>query len=188
MIKFSTVARTAAAAAALGAVALAGANPAQAAPIHAAGFSTVESCTGLTGKITYSHGLTRKAKKRHAVFTGTLSGCRGSNGTQAGTGTVTANLVGKSSITSVVEEGTAVINWPTSAELNPSTVAISFRETGKNGPINVSGTVVSGAYGTARVTTTLLPFAHKGSGSKAHPLKSQSTVNTAPLSVAVNFG
>jgi hypothetical protein len=188
MINITTVARTAAAAAALGALALAGAAPAQAVPIHASGFSAVESCTGLTGKITYGHGLTKKAKIHHSVFTGTLSGCSGFNGAQAGTGTVTANLVGKSSVTSVVESGTAVVSWPASSGLNPSIVAVTLRETGKNGPINVFGHVTSGAFTNASVSTALLPFAHKGSGSKAHPLKRQSVVNTAPLAVSVNLG
>jgi hypothetical protein len=187
MIKISTVARTAAAAAALGALALTGATPAQAAPLPD-GFSNVESCTGLTGKITYGHGLTKTAKTHHAVFTGTLSGCSGFNGAQAGTGTVTASLVGKSSVTAIVETGTAVISWPVSSGLNPSNVAVTFRATGKNGPLNVSGSVASGAFTGASVTTTLLPFAHKGSGSKAHPLKSQSVVNTAPVSASRNFG
>ena len=187
MIKIATVARTAAAAAALGALALAGAAPAQAAP-QPAGFSKVESCTGLTGKITYGKGLTKKAKTHHAVFTGTLSGCSGYNGAQSGTGTVTANLIGKSSVTSIVETGTAVISWPASSGLNPSNVAVTFRATGKNGPLNVSGHVTSGAFTSASVGTTLVPYAHKGSGSKAHPLKRQSLVNSAPLAVSVNFG
>ena len=188
MINITTVARTAAAAAALGALALTGASPAQAAPITAAGFSTVESCTGLKGKITYGHGLTKKAKTHHSVFTATLTGCSGINGAQAGTGTVTASLVGKSKVTSVVESGTGVINWPASSGLNPSTVAITIRETGKNGPINVSAHITAGAFTNAPVATSLLPYAHKGSGSKAHPLKRQSVVNTAPLTVSVNFG
>jgi hypothetical protein len=188
MINFTTVARTAAAAAALGALAVAGAGPAQAAPIHSAGYSAVESCTGLTGKITYSHGLTKTVKTRHAVFTGTLTGCTGQNGAQVGDGAVTATLVGKSSVTAVVESGTAVISWPAGSGLNPSTVAVTFRENAKNGPVNVSGRVSSGAYTNASVSTALLPIAHKGSGSKAHPLKSQTVVNTAPLNVSVNFG
>jgi hypothetical protein len=187
MINIATVARTAAAAAALGALALTGASPAQAAPLPA-GFSVVESCTGLTGKITYGHGLTKKAKTHHSVFTATLSGCSGINGAQAGTGTLTANLVGKSKVTSVVESGTGVINWPASSGLNPSTVAITIRESGKNGPISVSAHITAGAFTSAPVSTALLPFAHKGSGSKAHPLKRQSVVNTAPLAVSVNFG
>jgi hypothetical protein len=187
MINIVTVARTAAAAAALGALALAGATPAQAAPLPD-GFSHVESCTGLTGKITYGKGLTKKAKTHHAVFTGTLTGCNGYSGAQAGTGTVTADLSGKSSVTSVVESGTAIISWPVSSGLNPSNVAVTFRATGKNGPLSVSGHVTSGAFTTASVSTVLVPYAHKGSGSKAHPLKRQSVVNSAPLAVSVNFG
>jgi hypothetical protein len=187
MINIATVARTAAAAAALGAIALTGAAPAQAAP-QPAGFSAVQSCTGLTGKITYGKGLTKKAKTHHAVFTGTLSGCSGFNGAEAGTGTVTANLVGKSSVTSIVETGTAVVSWPVSAGLNPSNLAVTFRATGKNGPLSVSGHVTSGAYTDASVATTLVPFAHKGSGSKHHPLKRQSVINSAPFTASVNFG
>ena len=188
MINIATVARTAAAAAALGALALTGASPAQAAPISPAGFSAVESCTGLTGKITYGKGLTKKAKTHHAVFTGTLSGCTGYNGAQAGTGIVTANLIGKSSVTSIVESGTAVISWPASSGLNPSNVSVTFRASAKNGPLSVSGHVTSGAFTNSSVGTTLVPYAHKGSGSKAHPLKRQSVVNSTPLAASVNFG
>ena len=54
--------------------------------------------------------------------------------------------------------------------------------------ITVSGTITSGAYTGARFSTSFLPVSHKGSGSKAHPLKSQTLVNTEPLVVSRNFG
>ena len=82
------IAATTAAAGVIAAVTLGGAAPASAA------YSAVESCTGLSGSITYSPGLTTTVKTQHAVFTGTLSGCAGLNGAQAGTGTITAILNG----------------------------------------------------------------------------------------------
>ena len=190
MITIARIARTAAAAAALTAVAVAvaGAPAAQAAPVHAKGFSTVESCTSVSGKITYGKGLTKTVKTHHSVLTGTISGCSGLNGAQSGTGTISGALVGQSSYSSVTETGTVTVNWPTGAGLNPSNAAVTLRETSKNGVITVGGTITSGAFTGARFSTTFLPVSHKGSGSTAHPLKSQTLVNTAPLALAQNFG
>ena len=119
MINIVRIARTAAAAAALGAVAVAGAPAAQAAPVHAAGFSTVQSCTSVNGKITYGKGLTKTVKTHHSVLTGTIAGCTGLNGAQSGTGTISGALVGKSSYKSVTETGTVTVNWPASSGLQP---------------------------------------------------------------------
>jgi hypothetical protein len=188
MINIARIARTTAAAAALAAVTVAGAPAAQAAPVQAKGFSTVQSCTSVNGKITYGKGLTKTVKTHHSVLTGTVAGCSGLNGAQSGTGTISGVLVGKSSYKSVTETGTVTVNWPAGSGLNPSNASVMLRETSKNGVITVSGTITSGAYTGARFSTSFLPVSHKGSGSKAHPLKSQTLVNTAPLVVAQNFG
>ncbi len=119
MINIARIARTAAAAAALTAVAVAGAPAAQAAPVHAKGFSTVQSCTSVSGKITYGKGLTKTVKTHHSVLTGTVAGCTGLNGAQSGTGTISGALVGKSSYKSVTETGTVTVNWPAGAGLQP---------------------------------------------------------------------
>jgi hypothetical protein len=177
------VAVTASAAAVTGAIAVAGTSPA------AAAYSTVESCTGVNGTISYQPGLTKTVKKENAVLVATLTGCSSAvNGAQAGNGTVTAVLTGRSKVSAVVETGTATINWPAGSGLNPTNATITIRETGAGAAISLSGPATSGAFTGAPISTTLLPYAHKGKGTKHHPLKAQSVVNTAPLAVKVNFG
>ena len=90
--------------------------------------------------------------------------------------------------TAVVETGTVTVNWPAGSGLNPSNASVTLRETSKNGVITVTGTITSGAFTGAPFSLSLVPTTHKGSGSKAHPLKSQSLVNTTPLNVSRNFG
>jgi len=153
------------------------------------GFSSVESCTGVAGAITWSPGLVRNhAKTEHAVLTGTLSGCSGLNGAQAGTGTVTAVLSGRSSTGSIVETGSITVNWPSSSGLNPSNGTVTLRRTASNLPYSLSGSFTSGAFTGAAVSTNLLVTTHKGTGSLAHPVTSQQVVNTTPLAARVNLG
>ena len=116
------IARTAAAAAALTAVAVAAAPSAQAAHMQAKGFSTVQSCTSVSGKITYGKGLTKTVKNHHSVLTGTVAGCTGLNGAQSGTGTISGALVGKSSYKAVNETGTVTVNWPAGSGFNPRSI------------------------------------------------------------------
>jgi hypothetical protein len=152
------------------------------------GYTAVQSCTGLSGSISYTPGLIGTARTGSAVFTGTVSGCSGFNGAEPGTGTVTAVLSGTSTASSVTESGQLTVNWPASSGLNPSNAAVTLRETSKNGPISVSGTVTSGAYTGAVLSSDLLPYAHRGAGTKAHPLKAQTVTNTAPFTAKVNLG
>jgi hypothetical protein len=175
-------------AAGLGALASTAAAPADAAVVHPNGYTAVQSCTALTGSIHYTPGLTGTAKNVQAVFTGTLSGCSGINGAETGTGTVTAVLSGTSKATAVNQTGTVTVNWPTSSGLNPSNGTLTLHETSKNGPISVSGSVTSGAYTGAVLSAGLLPYAHQGAGTKAHPLKAQTVTNTAPFAAMVNLG
>lgn len=180
---------TAIAAAAAAALTGAGAaHAAPAAPAHPAGYSVVQSCTGLTGQLSYSPGLTSTARKQTTLLTGTLSGCTGYNGAQAGTGTVTAVLTGTSSATSVVESGTVTVNWPASSGWNPSNGTLTIRESGKGAQISVSGQVTSGAFTSALLSSSLFPTVVTGTGSKAHPITGQSFVNTAPFAASENFG
>ena len=188
MINIARIARTAAAAAALTAVAVAGAPAAQAAPVQADGFSTVQSCTSVSGKITYGKGLTKDGQDPSLGAHRHGRRLHRPNGAQSGTGTISGALVGKSSYMSVNETGTVTVNWPAGSGFNPSNAAVTLRETSKNGVITIGGTITSGAFTGARFSTSLLPVSHQGSGSKAHPLKSQTLVNTLPLSVAQNFG
>jgi hypothetical protein len=174
---------TATAAAVTAAIAVAGAGPA------AAAYSAVESCTGVSGTISYSPGLTSTAKTQQAVLVATLTGCSGAyTGAQAGSGTVTAVMTGTSKVGSVVETGNATISWPASSGLNPTNAKITIRESAAGGVILLSGPATSGAFASSVISTSLLPYANTGTGTKAHPLKTQSVLNTVPFAAKVNFG
>jgi hypothetical protein len=181
------IAAATAAAAAISAVTLTGASTASA-TVHPAGFSAVQSCTGVNGQITYTPGLTSTAKTQTAVLIASLTGCTGFAGAQAGTGTLTAVLTGSSKVGAVVETGNATINWPASSGLNPSNVNLTIRQTTNGGTISASGTTTSGAFTGSFVSTTLLPFNNTGTGTKSHPLTAQTVINTLPLTTRVNFG
>ena len=176
-------AATTTAAAVTAAITVAGISPA------AAGYSAVESCTGVNGTISYTPGLTSTAKTQQAVLVATLTGCTsGYSGAQTGTGTVTAVLTGTSKVGSVVETGNATISWPASSGLNPTNAKITIRQSVTGGTISLSGNATSGAFASSVISTNLQPYANTGTGTKAHPLTSQSIVNTLPLTAKVNFG
>ena len=167
---------------------LAGAGAAQA-QVFPRGFSSVESCTGLSGSISWHPGLHKTSVTRgSAVLTGTLTGCSGANGAQAGTGTVTAVLHGSSSLASVTEAGAITGNWPASSGLNPSNGTVTVRRAAADQPYTVSGSVTSGAFTGAQLSTSLSATTQKGTGSKRHPVVSQQFVNTLPLAARVNLG
>jgi hypothetical protein len=172
---------------------LAGAGAAHAAPAPAKaparGYSAVQSCTGLTGSITWSPGLVRKgARAERAVLTGTLNGCSGLNGAEAGTGTVTAVLNGTSSIRSVKESGSITVNWPASSGLNPSNGTVALVRTAADQPFTLSGQFTSGAYTGAVVSAAMLETGHTGGHTASNPLTQHSFVNTLPFAAKVNFG
>ena len=171
------------------AASFAGAGAAQAAPAHARGFSPVESCTGLTGAISFSPGLVKtKLKTEHAVFTGTLSGCSGEGNVQDGTGTVTAILSGSSKVSSIVESGTVTVNWPASSGLNPSNGTLTLRRAATDLPYTVYGSVTSGAFTGSVLSSGLVVTGHTGSGTSTHPIVQQTVTNTDPFAAKVNFG
>ena len=171
------------------AASLAGAGSAHATGLHPNGYSTVESCTSIAGSITWSPGLlTTKARPTTAVVTGTLSGCSGSNGAQAGTGTITAVVSGTSSLASATQTGTMTVNWPASSGLNPSNATVTLHRVAANQPYTLSGSNTSGAFASAVVSTTLLPTTQSGTGTSTHPVTRQNFVNTTPLTARVNFG
>ncbi len=171
------------------AASLNGVGAAQASEVSARGFSSVESCTGLSGSIAWHPGLLRKAvRTEHAVLTGTLTGCSGFNGAQAGTGTVTAVLSGRSSAASIAESGTMTVNWPTASGLNPSTGTVTVRRAAGDQPFTVSGSVTSGAFTGAALSTSLVRTTQAGNGSRLHPVVRQHFVNTLPFAARVNLG
>jgi hypothetical protein len=171
------------------AVSLTGVGAAQANQEAARGFSNVESCTGLNGSISWTPGLVKTSvKTERAVLTGTLTGCSGVNGAQAGTGTVTAVLSGKSSLGSVAETGTMTVSWPAASGLNPSNATVTVRRAAADQPLAVSGTATSGAFTGATLSTSLLPTSQTGHGTKAHPVVRQQFVNTLPIAARINLG
>jgi hypothetical protein len=168
---------------------LVGIGAAQANEAPARGFSSVESCTGLNGAISWNPGLLKTSvKTQHAVLTGTLSGCSGYNGAQAGTGTVTAVLSGSSSLASVAETGTITVNWPAASGLNPSNGTVAVRRAAADQPFTVSGSVTSGAFTGAVLSTSLVATTQTGTGTSKHPVVRQDFINTLPVAARVNLG
>ncbi|HEY2576970.1 MAG TPA: hypothetical protein VGI74_11735 [Streptosporangiaceae bacterium] len=152
------------------------------------GWSVVTTCTGLSGKITYSPGmLTIKKRSVHAVMTGTTSGCSNINaGAFSGTGTFTAILSGTASVHAENFSGTFTINWPAGSGFNPSNGSISVTEA--NGLETVSGSVTSGAWTSAVLGGQYVTTGNTGKGTVTKPVKAQTYTNTQPLNLSENFG
>lgn len=180
----TTVAAAASVAGVLGMAGAASASPAA----HARGFVVIDSCTGVSGKIAYTPGLRKTVLKQvNAVLTGTTSGCSDIfNGPESGTGTITAVLSGKADLAAENFSGTFTINWPASSGFNPSNGNLTITDSA--GLETVQGSVTSGfdtgtAFAMQYVTT-----GNKGTGTKAHPVTSQTYTNTQPLTLSRNEG
>src|SRR4051794_2643539 len=132
---------------ALAAVATASFGATAHADVHPDGYVTVEHCSNVSGTITYTPGLRKKAKAVHAIVQAQISGCVGSDGSpQAGTGTFTAQLSSPAaSLGANNESGTFVINWPVGAGLNPTVGNLSIRGPLSN-VLTVGGQDTAGAY------------------------------------------
>jgi hypothetical protein len=167
------------------ALALAAVASASLAATAQAGYSTVEQCTSLNGTITYTPGLKAAPHAVTAIITGTISGCSGQSGAQAGTGTFFAQLSAPAaSKTANNEAGTFVINWPAASGLNPTTGTLNLA--GPNGGQYVlNGADHAGAYASGVLSSAL---AVTGQTLKKKAVLSQSFVNTLPLAIKVNFG
>jgi hypothetical protein len=155
---------------------------------HPDGFVTVDSCTTVSGKITYSPGLRNTLlRQTSGVLTGTTSGCSDAfSGAMPGTGSFTAVLSGKASLAAENFGGTFTINWP-GGTLNPSNGTLSVHALG-NKQYSVNGTVTSGADTGSELSFGYVTTTQKGTGTKLHPVVSQHYVNTAPLGLARNIG
>jgi hypothetical protein len=152
------------------------------------GFVTIDSCTSVFGKITYSPGL-RKAvlKQVSAVLTGTTAGCADLfSGPIAGAGTFTAVLSGKADLAAENFSGTFTINWPAGSGFNPSDGSLSVTES--NGLENVSGTVASGFDTGTSFAMQYVTTGNTGTGTKAHPVTAQTYTNTQSLTLSRNTG
>jgi hypothetical protein len=152
------------------------------------GFVVVTSCTSVQGKITYTPGLrTSVLKPVTAVLTGTVSGCSNIfTGAIAGTGQITAVLSGTADKNAENFAGTFTINWPAASGFNPSTGNLSVIEA--NGLENVSGSVSAGFMTTAPVAMQYVVTGSKGTGTKLHPVVSQTYTNTQSLTLSENTG
>jgi hypothetical protein len=150
------------------------------------GWVTVESCTSVTGTISYQPGLTGTLTNQTVRLSATLSGCSSAfTGAQPGTGTLTATLSGAASTTSVVGlNGTFVLNWPTSSGLNPSSGSFGFAGP-SGGNYATGGTVSSGAFLTSPVRVTIVPVTSSTSGGA---VTGQTFTNSTSLTVQRNNG
>ena len=155
---------------------------------HPNGYVVIDSCTGVSGKISYSPGLRNTTlKAEHAVLTGSTSGCADIfNGPESGTGTLTAVLSGTASKASENFSGTFTINWPASSGFNPSNGNLSVTES--NGVENVSGTVTSGFDTGTVMAMQYVITGQTGAGTRLHPITAQTYTNTQSLTLSRNEG
>ena len=172
----------------LTALALAAVASASLAGTAQAGYSTVEQCTSLSGSIHYTPSLKKAAGAVTETITGTISGCSGQNGAQAGTGTFFAQLSSPAaSKTKNNESGTFVINWPAASGLNPTTGRIST--VGPNSlAYVVSGQDSAGAYASGVLSTGWVVTGQTLAGKKLNQVAGETFVNSLPLAIKVNFG
>jgi hypothetical protein len=172
----------------LTALALAAVASASLAGTAQAGYSTVEQCTSLSGSVHYAPALKNRAGAVTETVTGTISGCSGINGAQAGEGTFFAQLSAPAaSRTSNNESGTFVINWPASSGLNPTTGRIST--IGPNaGLYLVQGQDTGGAFASAVLSSSWVVTGQTLGGKKHNQVLAETFTNALPLQLKVNFG
>jgi len=161
---------------------------AQAATHAPNGYVTIDSCTGVAGKITFSPGMVKFKKPLiHAVLTGTTSGCANIfTGPESGTGTLTAIMSGHANLSAQNFSGTFTINWPASSGFNPSNGNLTVTEA--NGLENVSGTVTSGFDTGTAFALQYVVTGQTGRGTAAHPVTAETYTNTQPLTLSRNEG
>jgi hypothetical protein len=152
------------------------------------GWVVTDTCTGVSGSISYSPGMRNTVlKKEQAVLTGTTSGCSDIfTGAESGTGTLTAVLSGTADKAKENFSGTFTINWPASSGFNPSDGSLSVTES--SGLENISGTITSGAFTGAEVAMQYVITGHTGAGTKGHLITAQTYTNTQSLNISRNEG
>jgi hypothetical protein len=148
----------------------------------------IDSCTGVSGSISYSPGMVKVKKPLvHAVVTGTTSGCADIfNGPESGTGTFTAIMSGHANLSAQNFSGTFTINWPAGSGFNPSNGSLTVTEA--NGLETVSGSVTSGFDTGTAFAMQYVITGHTGSGTARHPVTAQTYTNTQPLTLSRNEG
>jgi hypothetical protein len=187
-VRAALVTTVAAGAGIAGLLGMGGAAQASAATHKVAGFVAIDTCTSVTGQITYSPGLIKLSKKKEqAVMTGTTSGCSDIfNGAINGTGTFTAIMSGKAKLAAENFSGTFVINWPAGSGFNPSNGNLSVTES--SGVLTVSGTVTSGFDTGTVLAWQYVTTGNTGKGTAAKPVTAQTFDNTQSLTLSRNEG
>jgi hypothetical protein len=152
------------------------------------GYVVIDSCTGVSGSISYSPGMVKYKKPLiHAVLTGTTSGCADIfSGPLSGTGTITAIMSGHANLSAENFSGTFTINWPAGSGFNPSNGSLTVTES--NGVENVSGSVSSGFDTGTAFAMQYVITGHKGVGTAKKPVTSQTYTNTQSLTLSRNEG
>lgn len=173
----------------IGGVAAAGSAGAAAPAVHHPnGYVTIDSCTSVSGKITFTPGLRKTLVRRTTgVLTGTTSGCSSAfTGAMPGTGSFSAVLSGRASLAAENFTGTFTINWP-GGTLNPSNGTLAVHALGSK-QYSVNGTVTSGSNVGSVLSFGYLTTTQKGTGRVGHPVVWQRYVNTNPLALSRNIG
>ena len=153
--------------------------------VASAGVIHPETCGTVTGMQVIHHGYVKATKSEQVTLTATLSSCSDQFGdSQPGDGTLVATLTGSGNKTSTNLSGTATIDWPASAGLNPTNASISLTGAPK-GTESFYGTTTSGAYtgdevGGGIVTTTTKK--HGGA------IVSSQFIGSSPLTISYNGG
>ncbi len=152
------------------------------------GYVTIDSCTGVSGKIIYTPGLVKVTKKNvQAVLTGTTSGCSDIfSGAIGGTGTITAVMHGKVNLSTENFSGTFTINWPAGSGFNPSNGNLTVTEA--SGLETVSGSVTSGFDTGTAFAMQYVVTGQTGVGGAKHPVTAQTYTNTQSLTLSRNEG
>jgi len=152
------------------------------------GYVAIDTCTGVSGKITFSPGMVKVKKPLiHAVLTGTTSGCSDIfSGAIGGTGTITAVMSGHANLSAQNFSGTFTINWPAGSGFNPSNGNLTVTEA--NGLENVSGSVTSGFDTGTAFAMQYVVTGKTGVGGALHPVTAETYTNTQSLTLSRNEG
>ena len=151
------------------------------------GWVVIDSCTGVSGKVTYAPGLEKKNRSVQAVLTGTTSGCSDLfNGAISGTGTITAVMSGTANANAENFSGTFTINWPAGSGFNPSNGNLTVTEA--NGLENVSGSVTSGFDTGTALAWQYVITGHTGRTGTKKGITAQTYTNTQSLNLSRNEG
>jgi hypothetical protein len=152
------------------------------------GYVTIDTCTGVSGKITFSPGMVKVKKPLiHAVLTGTTSGCSDIfSGAIGGTGTITVVMSGHANLSAQNFSGTFTINWPAGSGFNPSNGNLTVTEA--NGLENVSGSVTSGFDTGTAFAMQYVVTGKTGVGGALHPVTAETYTNTQSLTLSRNEG